>query len=154
MHQLAVKITKERSTSTMGRCHARTETNIQMSNSGLSITLTKRQAARLLREASALHDAAEVAHGLDAPLELLASARRLMSDERYSRSLARGMMVFASFPSDGLARSVTDIAEHLSMSPSMVHRYIATLAEMGLLERDPVSRTYKRPGHAGQRRAT
>lgn len=127
-----------------------------MSSGTLSITLTKAQAARLVRAANALQDAADVVAGLDASPELLASARRIMSDERYSRSLARGMMVFASFPSDGHARSVTDVADRLSMSPSMVHRYVATFAEMGLLERDPISRTYRRPrgGGAGRSRAT
>lgn len=125
-----------------------------MSDSGLSITLTKAQAAQLLRAANALHGAAEVVGGLDAPSELLASARRLMSDERYSRSLARGMMVFALFPGDGQARSVTAVAERLDMSLSMVHRYVATFAEMGLLERDSASRTCRRPAVATRSRPT
>jgi DNA-binding MarR family transcriptional regulator len=116
-----------------------------MSNSGLSITLTTAQATKLLREANARQSAADVALGLDVSPELLASASRLMSDERYSRSLARGIMVFASFPSDGKPLSVTDVADRLSMSLSMVHRYAVTFVEMGLLERDPVSRTYQRP---------
>lgn len=124
-----------------------------MSNSGLSIRLTKAQAAQLLRDASAQQTSAEVVAGLDTPDELLAAARRLMDDERYSRSLARAMMVFASFPGNGQAQSVTDLAEQLSMSPSMVHRYIATFAEMGLLERDPASRKYRRPRATDHRSA-
>jgi DNA-binding MarR family transcriptional regulator len=115
-----------------------------MSNSGLSITLTKAQAAQLLRDARAQQKAGEVVAGFDAGVELLACAQRLMDDERYSRSLARAMMVFASFPSDGQTRSVTDVAERLSMSTSVVHRYVATFVELGLLERDAVSRTYRR----------
>ncbi len=121
-----------------------------MSKSGLSITLTKAQAAQLLRDASAQQKAGEVIAGFDAGAELLASARRVMDDERYSRSLARAMMVFASFPSDGQALSVTDLAERLSMSTSVVHRYIATFVELGLLERDAVSRQYRRGARSDQ----
>jgi hypothetical protein len=131
----------------------RWKTVIQMSNSGLSIRLTTAQAAQLLRDASAQQTSAEVVAGLDTPDELLVTARRLMNDERYSRSLARAMMVFASFPGDGQAQSVTDLAERLSMSPSMVHRYITTFAEMGLLERDPASRKYRRPRGTDHREA-
>jgi DNA-binding MarR family transcriptional regulator len=116
-----------------------------MSTSGLSITLTKAQAAQLLRDASAQQRTADVVAGLDVPAQLLTSARRVMDDDRYSRSLARAMMVFASFPSDGQPRSVTDLAEQLTMSLSAVHRYLATFAEMGLLERDPATRRYSRP---------
>jgi DNA-binding MarR family transcriptional regulator len=116
-----------------------------MSDSGLSITLTQAQAAQLLREASAQNKRAEVVAGLDVPVELHASALRVMNDERYSSSLARAMIVFAAFPGDGQACSVTDLADHLDMSASAVHRYVSTFAEMGLLERDPASRTYRRP---------
>jgi DNA-binding transcriptional ArsR family regulator len=116
-----------------------------MTDSGLSITLTQAQAAQLLREASAQRKRAEVLAGLVVPAELLASALRIMHDERYSSSLARAMIVFAAFPGDGRARSVTDLADQLDMSASAVHRYVSTFAEMGLLERDPDSRTYRRP---------
>jgi DNA-binding MarR family transcriptional regulator len=117
---------------------------ILMGHSGLSITLTKAQAAQLLQQASAQQKTEEMVAAFDPAGRLLESARRLMDDERYSRVLARAMMVFASFPDNGQPCSVTELADQLSMSPSMVHRYIATFVELGLLERDPVSRRYKR----------
>ena len=116
-----------------------------MSDSGLSITLTQAQAAQLLRDASSRQKLAEVVAGLDVPGEFLESALRVMDDERYSSSLARAMIVFAAIPGDGRARSVTDLADQTGMSASAVHRYLSTFAEMGLLERDPASRMYRRP---------
>jgi DNA-binding IclR family transcriptional regulator len=38
---------------------------------------------------------------------------------------------------------MTDVAHELEMGASTTHRYISTLVEVGLLERDPVSRKYR-----------
>ena len=53
-------------------------------------------------------------------------------------------MVLTSFPADGAGRAVTDVAHELEMGASTTHRYATTLFEVGLLERDPVSREYRR----------
>jgi hypothetical protein len=65
-----------------------------------------------------------------------------MDDARFSRSLLRALMVLASYPADGSARSVSDVAKQLGMGISTAHRYTSTFAEVGVLERDPVSRQY------------
>lgn len=67
-----------------------------------------------------------------------------MDDARFSRSLLRALMVLVSYPADGSARSVSDVAKQLGMGISTAHRYTATFAEVGVLERDPVSRQYRR----------
>jgi hypothetical protein len=66
-----------------------------------------------------------------------------MEDARFSRSLLRALMVLASYPADGSDRSVSDVAKQLGMGISTAHRYTSTFAEVGVLERDPVSRRYR-----------
>ena len=50
--------------------------------------------------------------------------------------------MLASFPADGSATAVTEVAERLEMSPSTTHRYLSTLLAVGLLEQDPRTRRY------------
>jgi hypothetical protein len=69
-----------------------------------------------------------------------------MDDVRFSRSLLRALMVLASYPTDGSARSVSDVAKQLGMGISTAHRYTATFAEVGVLERDPATRRYRFTG--------
>jgi hypothetical protein len=66
-----------------------------------------------------------------------------MDDARFSRSLLRALMVLASYPDDGTTRAVSDVAKQLGMGVSTAHRYTATFAEVGVLERDPASRRYR-----------
>jgi DNA-binding MarR family transcriptional regulator len=115
-----------------------------MSENGVSIELSKAQINRVVREAA--QDAAGMADvrmldqlGLDA-------FNMRLDDVRFSRSLLRGLMVLAAFPADGSDRAVTDVAKQLGMGISTTHRYAATFVEVGLLERDPVSRRYRRAG--------
>ena len=68
-----------------------------------------------------------------------------MEDNRFSQSLLRGLMVLASFPRDGTPRQITEVAKQLGFGASTTHRYAVTLVELGLLERDPVSRHYRLP---------
>lgn len=70
-----------------------------------------------------------------------------MDDARFSRSLLRALMVLASYPADGSARSVSDVAKQLGMGISTAHRYTSTFAEVGVLERDPISRQYRLAAH-------
>jgi IclR family pca regulon transcriptional regulator len=60
-----------------------------------------------------------------------------------SRSLLMGLLVLASFPSDGSDLAVIDVAKRLEMSASTTHRYLTTLLSVGLLEQDPRSRRYR-----------
>ena len=113
-----------------------------VSENGVSIELSKAQINRVIREAA--HDGIADSRMLE-QLDVDAFNTRL-DDVRFSRSLLRGLMVLAAFPVDGSDRAVTDVAKQLGMGISTTHRYAATFVEVGLLERDPVSRRYRRAG--------
>jgi hypothetical protein len=111
-----------------------------MSESAVTIELSKAQINRVIREAGEDDGLLGRMGGVEG-LEFRASPAQL-EDRRLSRSLLRGLMVLASFPADGAARSVKEVAGELDMGGSTTHRYISTLVEVGLLERDPMSREY------------
>ena len=54
-------------------------------------------------------------------------------------------MLLASFPENGGYLGNGEIARDLQLNPSTSHRYITTLVEVGLLERDPTTRRYRLP---------
>ena len=114
-----------------------------VSENGVSIELSKAQINRVLREAA--QDAGMADSRMLQQLDVDAFNSRL-DDVRFSRSLLRGLMVLAAFPADGSDRAVTDVAKQLGMGVSTTHRYAATFVEVGLLERDPVSRRYRLAG--------
>jgi hypothetical protein len=114
-----------------------------MSENGVSIELSKAQINRVIREAA--HDTSIADPRIFEQLDIDAFYTRL-DDVRFSRSLLRGLMVLAAFPADGSDRAVTDVAKQLGMGVSTTHRYAATFVEVGLLERDPVTRRYRRAG--------
>jgi hypothetical protein len=113
---------------------------------GITIELSNAQINQVVREAA--ED--------DRLLALLGSRLRdhgvhvtdaNMDDTRFSRSLLRALMVLAAYPADGSARSVSDVAKQLGMGISTAHRYTSTFTEVGVLERDPVSRQYRLAGN-------
>jgi DNA-binding MarR family transcriptional regulator len=114
-----------------------------ISENAVSIELSKAQINRVLREATL--DGMADTRMLE-QLDVDAFNSRL-DDVRFSRSLLRGLMVLAAFPADGGDRAVTDVAKQLGMGVSTTHRYAATFVEVGLLERDPISRRYRRAGN-------
>jgi hypothetical protein len=61
-----------------------------------------------------------------------------------SRSLIAGFLVLAAFPQDGGFQSNGSVARMLDLSPSTCHRYVSTLVALGLLQRDPTTRLYRR----------
>jgi hypothetical protein len=69
--------------------------------------------------------------------------RPLMADKGLSQSLLIGLQILTCFPLDGTHRGVAEVARQLDMNNSTVHRYLTTLLEVGLLERDPHSRWYR-----------
>jgi DNA-binding MarR family transcriptional regulator len=112
-----------------------------MSENGISIELSKAQVNRVIREA--VEDGGLLGRvGETEKLGFRASPEQL-DDPGLSSSLLRGLMVLVSFPADGAGRSMTDVADELEMGTSTTHRYVSTLLEVGLLERDPVSRKYR-----------
>lgn len=64
-------------------------------------------------------------------------------DARLSRSLLRGLSILTCFGPENTERGIIELAGQLGMSPSTTHRYVATLVELGLLERSPRSRKYR-----------
>lgn len=113
----------------------------QISENGITIELSEDQVKRVVREAAENDGLLGLLGGLR-DIDAQRSSLQL-EDERLSRSLLRGFMVLACFPDDGAARSVTDIADELGMGISTVHRYVSTLVEVGVVERDPVTRQYR-----------
>jgi hypothetical protein len=112
-------------------------------NGAITIRLSRAQVKQVVRGASEGDGLAHLLEGVGAPQ--LASYQDRLDDARFSRSLLRGLMVLASFPPDGSARRVTDVAKQLGLGASTTHRYAITLVELGLLERDPTSRHYRLP---------
>jgi DNA-binding MarR family transcriptional regulator len=117
--------------------------NDNAENNDITITLSKTQVKQVMRGATDGDALGRLLGGIGALK--LASYRKQLDDDRFSRSLLRGLMVLASFPSDGGSRRVTDVAKQLGLGASTTHRYAITLVELGLLERDPASRHYRLP---------
>jgi Fic family protein len=113
----------------------------QISESGITIELSKAQIKQVVREAAEDGGLLGLLGGLEELDAQTTSAH--LDDVRLSASLLRGLMVLACFPADGTARSVTEVARQLDLGMSTAHRYISTLAEVGVLERDPESREYR-----------
>jgi hypothetical protein len=75
-----------------------------------------------------------------------------MSDGTLSTPLIRGLLVFAAFREGGPPRGASEIAQELRMSSSTVHRFIRTLAAIGLLQPESRSRLYRRPSRSTRAR--
>lgn len=121
--------------------------NHPRANAGREITiaLTDAQIARVMREASGPAGLAPAfSSALGDPETLAKSVLPFLADHGYSRSVLRALLVLAAFPADGSERELTAVAEQLSLSPSTTHRYLRTWTAVGLLERDPDSRRYRR----------
>ena len=63
-------------------------------------------------------------------------------DRRMSRSLLRGLAVLACFEANDESLGLMEIADRLGISPSTIHRYLLTLAQVGLLEQSQETRRY------------
>lgn len=113
-----------------------------MPQTGITIELSRAQVNQVARKAAEEDGLLGLArYGLqDRDLDV---TRAQMDDPRFSRSLLRALMVLTSYPADGSARSVSDVAKQLGMGISTTHRYTATFTEVGVLERDPTSRQYR-----------
>jgi len=60
-----------------------------------------------------------------------------------SQSLERGLAVLRAFSPDRPALGISDLASELGLTRSTTHRYVATLATLGYLERDDLTRKYR-----------
>jgi hypothetical protein len=107
------------------------------------IELTPAQVDRVIRSAADGGSISILMSGLRDVREVLAREPRQLEDSRLSRSLLAGLLMLASFPTDGSYLGNAEIARMLDMNPSTTHRYVSTLVAVGLLERDPSTRRYR-----------
>lgn len=109
----------------------------------VSIELSPAQVDRVIRTAAEGGSMSLLLSGLRDVREVLAREPSQMEDNRLSRSLLAGLLMLASFPTDGTYLGNAEIARLLDMNPSTTHRYVSTLVAVGLLERDPTTRRYR-----------
>ena len=103
------------------------------------ITLSSTQAAQVMEAMSEYTSLASLLlNGIGDPKTLM-SAR----DPRFSLSLIRGLAILASLPRDGSSMGLIELSRLLEVSPSTTHRYLLTLVEVGLIERDEKTRRYR-----------
>jgi hypothetical protein len=107
------------------------------------IELSRAQVDRIVRNAADGGNMSVLLSGLKDIRAVLAREPRQLEDGRLSRSLLAGLLMLASFPSDGSYLGNAEIARLLDMNPSTTHRYVSTLVAVGLLERDPATRRYR-----------
>jgi hypothetical protein len=67
-----------------------------------------------------------------------------LEDRKMSRSLLTGLQLLCALPPDGAFTTSSELARTLGISPSTCHRYLVTLLEIRLVERDPHKRHYRR----------
>jgi hypothetical protein len=110
----------------------------------ISIDLTPQQIDRVVRAASGESVLPARLAEMRAVRALLpGSADSLRHDPRLSQSLILGMTIFAALPTDGTYVSISTLVSSIGLSPSTVHRYLATLVALGLAERNPRTRGYR-----------
>jgi hypothetical protein len=112
-------------------------------NGGLTVELSRAQVDQVVRAASGARSISTVLSAMLESPERLAGTLAGLDDTRLSRSLLSGLLVFAVFPADGAMLGNLEVARMLGMTPSTTHRYISTLLEIGLLERDAGTRRYR-----------
>jgi IclR family pca regulon transcriptional regulator len=66
-----------------------------------------------------------------------------VADGAYSQSLERGLSILSSFKSARPLLGVSELAREIGLSRSTTHRYVATLAALGYLEQDHLTRRYR-----------
>jgi len=114
-----------------------------MEPDSVSIELSPAQVDRVIRGAAEGGSISLLLSGLRDVREVLEREPSQLEDNRLSRSLLAGLLMLASFPSDGSYLGNAEIARMLDMNPSTTHRYVSTLVAVGLLERDPGTRRYR-----------
>jgi hypothetical protein len=107
------------------------------------IELSGSQVDRVVREASGAGSLSVLRRELEEGGRGLADALQLDS-RQLSRSLLIGLMLLAVFPADGSYLRAADAARRLQLNAGTTRRYASTLLAVGLLERDPVTRGYRR----------
>jgi hypothetical protein len=107
------------------------------------IELSPGQIDQVVRAASDGGSMSVLLSGLADVREALAAGPEQLEDSRLSSSLLAGLLILASFPTDGSYLGNAEVARLVGMNMSTAHRYISTLVAVGLLERDPGTRRYR-----------
>lgn len=114
------------------------------SDQPVSIVLSKVQVDRVMRRASGENGhLSAMLYGLVKAREAMMASLDDVGNRHLSRSLLAGLLLLSSFPEDGEYLGNAEVARLLGMNASTAHRYISTLVEVGLLERDPSTRRYR-----------
>lgn len=129
----------ETTRSTRGPAQKRSDSTSE----AITIELSAAQVDRVVRDAADGGNMSVLLSGLKDVRTVLAQEPRQLEDSRLSRSLLAGLLMLASFPTDGSYLGNAEIARMLDMNPSTTHRYVSTLVAVGLLERDPSTRRYR-----------
>jgi len=119
------------------------ETSGEPEREKVMLELSPAQVDRVIRSAADGGSMSLLLSGLHDIREVLAREPSQLDDNRLSRSLLAGLLMLASFPTDGSYLGNAEIARLLDMNPSTTHRYVSTLVAVGLLERDPATRRYR-----------
>jgi DNA-binding MarR family transcriptional regulator len=117
-----------------------------MTDSDVKISLSRSQVDQIIRAVRGQDgNLSALLMGLNDSRKALGNLAHspLLDDPKFSRSLLLGLLVLASFPSDGSECRGKDVADLLGMSQTTAHRYITTLTAAGLLERNPRTREYR-----------
>ena len=97
------------------------------------ITLSASQTAQVMGSMSEDTSLAWLlVNGIGDPKTMISAAR----DPRLSLSLTPGLAILASLPRDGSSMALTDLSRLVEVTPSTTHRYLLTLVEVGLVERN------------------
>jgi IclR helix-turn-helix domain len=110
---------------------------------GVALELSGRQVDQILRAAAGGASLTAVPLGLSEGSSQETAGVPELDDRGLSRSLIAGLLVLASFPSDGDERGIAELARSLRLNPSTTHRYVSTLVAVGLLRRNPATRRYR-----------
>jgi IclR family transcriptional regulator, pca regulon regulatory protein len=61
----------------------------------------------------------------------------------HSQSVERGLAILSAFRSGTPLLGITELGREVGLGRSTTHRYVATLATLGYLQQDPVSKKYR-----------
>lgn len=107
------------------------------------LELTQAQVRQIVQQARGTNNLAVLLERVGDVREAMAREPDLLRKEWASRSLLLGLLVMAGLPADGTYIRAADLAYSLDISPSTIHRYLATLLLVGLAEQDPATRHYR-----------
>ncbi len=68
---------------------------------------------------------------------------RTAQEPTHSQSLVRGLAILSAFRSGRPLLGISELAREVGLTRSTVHRYVATLASLGYLEQDAITRKYR-----------